>query len=91
MKTLEEIRKETEDYMWTTFECTMSVAVGTGKFRLIYRLINEFAINVAKEALKNASENAKTTQTHSSDGIFDVYKTIVDKQSILNESNIPKL
>ena len=98
MKTLEEIRKETEDRAWTTIESMMILAVSTGNYKLINKIINEFAVNVAKEALNNASENARLY-----DGVsllkeiqyidemgYDVGVTI-DKQSILNESNIPKL
>lgn len=49
-----------------------------------------YAIEVAKEALKNASENAITEQEYKSNGVYDYYKTIVSKQSILSENNIPK-
>lgn len=50
--------------------------------------MNEFAKEVAREALKNASENADTIE------IPDAYGStidVVDKQSILDESNIPEL
>lgn len=46
----------------------------------------EFAESVAKEALKNASDNA------SMDTIpFTYGETEINKQSILNENNIPKI
>lgn len=47
-----------------------------------------FSIEVAKQALINASENAKTCQ------VITVYGgeiSQIDKESILNESNIPTL
>ena len=52
--------------------------------------VNIFAKEVAKEALKNASDNAKTEQGYCSDGWTPSVR-IVDKWSILNESNIPEL
>lgn len=48
-----------------------------------------FAKEVANEALKNASENAKLCGYWSYK--HHDYVNDVDKQSILNESNIPKL
>lgn len=53
--------------------------------------INNYAKEVAKEALKNASVNAEVVCELAN--IYDPYSTYfeVDKQSILNESNIPKL
>lgn len=96
MKTLEEIRKETEKDSWTTFESMMILAVNTGKYHLINKMINKFATNVAKEALNNASENALLVNKFGNDiGAFafddNSNKIWINKQSILNESNIPKL
>lgn len=59
--------------------------MGTKTFNCIVR---DIAREVAKEALKNASENADTME------IPDSYSStidVVDKQSILNESNIPSV
>lgn len=58
--------------------------------------VNIYAKEVAKEALKNASENVKMKEGYRRPpfGSFDYIGThykVVDKQSILNESNIPKL
>ena len=49
-----------------------------------------YAKEAAREALKNASENAGTKQGYCSDGWTPSVK-VVDKSSILNESNIPDL
>lgn len=57
----------------------------------------EQMINFAKEALKNASENAtlnKETQYTGGLGISGLLyeeTLVIDKQSILNESNIPTI
>lgn len=59
--------------------------------------VNIFARSLAKEALKNASENAtlnKETQYTGGLGITGLLyeeSLVIDKQSILNESNIPTL
>lgn len=58
-----------------------------------------FAKEVAKEALKNASENAEFIAEHQfyeetiKDSVDNVgsHLVFIDKQSILNESNIPEL
>lgn len=52
----------------------------------IVEAMKEYAKEVAKEALKNASENVKTIVYNEIDEIYEI-----DKQSILNESNIPSL
>lgn len=74
---------------------------------LTYKVLNDsvnevakrYAKEVAREALRNASENAKAVRI-AKDGswssISPMIRTAkalhyVDKQSILNESNIPKL
>lgn len=55
----------------------------------------EFAEEVAKESLKNASENAKCSFNREkiidSDGELQVIVQSIDKQSILDENNIPRL
>ena len=83
--------KTAEDYIYDFWTDNIDEEIGSENWLMLIGAIKHYSTLVAKEALKNASESAKTTQTHSSDGIFDVYKTVVDKQSILNESNIPKL
>lgn len=60
-------------------------------------ILKLYAIEVAKEALKNASENAtinKETQYTGGLGISGLLyeeTLVIDKESILNESNIPNL
>lgn len=56
----------------------------------VVNAMKEYAKEVAMEALKNASENATTEQGYCSDGWTPSVR-IVDKWSILKESNIPKL
>lgn len=58
--------------------------------------VNIFAKEVAKESLKNASDNVKMKEGDRRPplGSFDyigTHYTVVDKKSILNESNIPEL
>lgn len=60
----------------------------------IQELVHDYSIEVAKESLKNASENAeaeylcyKATIVYDDEG----HSIIVNKESILSESNIPKL
>lgn len=62
----------------------------------IINAMNEYAIEVAREAFKNASEKVKMKEgdRRPSLGSFDyvgTHYTVVDKQSILNENNITKL
>lgn len=52
----------------------------------IVEAMKEYAIEVAKETLKNVSENVKTIVYNEIDEIYEI-----DKRSILNESNIPTL
>ena len=49
--------------------------------------MREYAIEVAREALKNASENAILIESVPHSAVYDT----IDKQSILDESNIPEL
>lgn len=82
MKTLERIKLEVFALeIWTIHEDLDEV---------INEVAKRYAKEVAREALRNASENAKTTQGYCSDGWSPSVK-VVDKQSILNESNIPEL
>ena len=55
---------------------------------VISQMFKEYAKEVSKEALKNASENATLDYKFTP---FEDYTVIVNKQSILNESNIPNL
>ena len=56
----------------------------------VLKAMKEYAQEVAREALKNASERATTKQGYCSDGWTPSVR-VVDKQSILNESNIPSI
>lgn len=75
MKTAEEILKEN----------IRGLHNDTGLVRKLVQIMNEYATEVAREALKNASESAKMCLDNSG------YTFIINKQSILNESNIPNL
>lgn len=50
-------------------------------------VMKEYAIEVAKEALRNASDNAELKESIRHSAIYDT----IDKNSILDESNIPQL
>ena len=54
----------------------------------IENIMKEYAREVAREALKNAAENARTNKVGNSGSWHDAG---VDRQSILDESNTPKL
>ena len=54
----------------------------------IENIMKEYAKEVACEALKNAAENARTNKVGNSGSWYDAG---VDKQSILDENNIPEL
>ncbi|WP_312189755.1 hypothetical protein [Sphingobacterium sp.] len=56
---------------------------------LVNDAMKEFALEVAKEALRNASENATITGNWDSE-ICDVIHS-VNKESILSHDNIPEL
>lgn len=49
--------------------------------------MREYAKEVAREALKNASDNACLIESIRNSAVYDT----IDKQSILDESNIPEL
>ena len=49
--------------------------------------MREYAIEVARESLKNASENAILIESVPHSAVYDT----IDKQSILDESNIPEI
>lgn len=46
-----------------------------------------FAVEMAKEALRNAADNVELKQSIPHSAIYDT----IDKESILTETNIPKL
>lgn len=100
MKTLSEIKADVaqefgykSNYVFNAYEQLIINPHG-----LTYKVLNDsvnevakrYAKEVAREALRNASENATTTQGYCSDGWTPSVK-VVDKQSILNEDNIPEL
>lgn len=66
---------------------------------MVIEAMKEYAKEVAKESLKNASENAEFVAEHQfyeetiKDSVDNVgsHLVFIDKQSILNESNIPEL
>lgn len=85
MKTIHQIKDEVvQDYGWESWE---EIYDADGVTNHIIEVIAE---RTAREALKNAAENAKTEQGYCSDAWTPSVR-IVDKQSILDESNIPKL
>ena len=94
MKTLEEIKQERAyemDYSdWEEF------IYGVDDPNILDmefdEVANRFAREVAREALKNASESAKTFDANEGKcGGFLPPVLWIDKQSILNEKNIPEL
>lgn len=78
MKTAEEILKKNTGH-----------AYGLIMDAMVIQSMKEFALEVAKEALKNAADNTKITGDWDNE-IHDVVHS-VDKKSILSETNIPKL
>lgn len=94
MKTIGQIKDEiAQEIGYESAENYLSELYEIGSIYTLERItlfINEIAIRTSREALKNASENAKTEQGYCSDGWTPSVR-IVDKWSILNESNIPKL
>ena len=94
MKTLKEIKDEVAQKLgYESAENYLSELYDAGSIYTIERInlfINDVAIITAKEALKNASENADTKQGYCSDGWTPSVR-VVDKRSILDESNIPEL
>ena len=89
MKTLEDIK---EEYARENgFDDWVEILFGTNKpveledyFDKITKL---YAKEVAREALKNASENACLIESIRNSAVYDT----IDKQSILDESNIPEI
>ena len=98
MKTLEEIKNDVcLEYGYYTYSIAVSdFKQGRMDTKTFNCIVRDIAKEVAKEALKNASENVKMKEGDRRPpfGSFDyigTHYTLVDKQSILNESNIPKL
>ena len=100
MKTLKEIKNEiAKEIGYESADNYLSELYEIGSIYTIDRInlfINEIAIRTSKEALKNASENVKMKEGDRRPplGSFDyigTHYTVVDRQSILNESNMPKL
>lgn len=94
MKTLEEIKDEyalTEGYT-----CWIDYINDYGSILddVVDDICKRFAIEVAKEALRNAAENAEIEDypdpNHGGYGQPEYYSR-VNKESILSETNIPKL
>lgn len=91
MKTLEEIRDEMAQEMgfldWEEMFYEEGYEIGDNG---IDEVAKRYAKEVAKEALKNASENAGTKREQAP-MLWTPSVRIVDKRSILDEHNIPKL
>jgi hypothetical protein len=89
MKTKEEILDElvSERSSCDSFPEFIKCATIGAIENLVNDAMNVFAAEVAEEALKNAAENSTVTAIQR-DGFCDY---IADKESILNENNIPKL
>lgn len=95
MKTLEDIKDEYanecgrdswEDYFKWNELCHMPLS----HMQVAHdEIAKRFALEVAKEALKNAADNAKLDAEWSY-SVNDVVHS-VDKQSIIDENNIPKI
>lgn len=51
-------------------------------------IAKRFAIEVAKEALRNAANNARLSATRLE---LSTFQGTIDKESILSETNIPKI
>lgn len=97
MKTLKEIKEEVAlEYDWVDWICFLSDCPEYEKDFVINEVARRYAIEVAKESLKNASENANIMDDEGDlcdryyDSEIDTF-CFVNKQSILNENNIPRL
>lgn len=90
MKTLEEIKDEVaKESGFVSWDNLVFIHAG---FIQVVRPYNDeatrrFAIEVAKEALRNAAENVELKESIPHSAIYDT----IDKESIISESNIPKL
>lgn len=95
MKSLEEIKNEVSELVisWDWSRDSVDVISNSEYIQtIITEVAKRYAIEVAKEALKNASENVKMK-------LKEDYKDLhmnndwneIDKQSILSETNIPEI
>lgn len=99
MKTLTDIKDEiAQEIGYESAENYLSELYEIGSIYTLERItsfINEVAIRTSREALKNASENARIIDTHGEkaevvyDSTLPDLTYIIDDESILNESNIP--
>lgn len=94
MKTPEVILQEIKDQVafendWIDWVCFKADCDITDIEIVTDIVAKRFAIEVAKEALKNAANNAKITGDWDNEA-HDVVHS-VDKKSILSETNIPKI
>lgn len=55
---------------------------------MVIKSMKEFALEVAKEALKNAANKARLSATRQE---LSAFQGTIDKESILSETNTPKL
>lgn len=55
--------------------------------KVVISAMKKFAKEVAKEALRNAADNVELKESIPHSAIYDT----IDKESILSESNIPKI
>lgn len=89
MKTLEEIKQERAYEMgysdWEEF--IYSVDDPNILDMEFDEVANRFSKEVAREALKNAAENAILIESVPHSAVYDT----IDKQSILNNKNIPEI
>lgn len=101
MKTIAHIKDEVaQEIGYESSENYLSELYEIGSIYTLERIdlfINEVSKRTAKEALKNASENAvlvdnegEQYREYHDSVIYDCF-CIVDKQSILNEYNIPNI
>ncbi|MCW8309633.1 hypothetical protein K7A41_00130 [Sphingobacterium sp. InxBP1] len=92
MKTLQEIKDEVaiEDG-YTSWEQVGAMGVSDW---MVDEIAKRFALEVAKESLRNAAENAEAEYLcYKAPTVYDDsgHSITVNKESILSENNIPKL
>ncbi|MGJ1414057.1 hypothetical protein [Sphingobacterium multivorum] len=80
MKTLDQIREEVYQKKGYSMHKDIDIVVD--------EVAKIFAIEVAKEALINAANNARLSATRLE---LSTFQGTIDKESILSETNIPKL
>lgn len=94
MKSLQEIQNEVaKDHGWENYEIVLKYFHDgiISKYSFL-DIMDDLVHEVAKQALINASENAKAESVGFSEAVYFCSCSYqVDKQSILNESNIPTL